>query len=309
MPAHTLRQWLCHCRLAHFIRLPLLTFPAFLTCRSLLSVPYTHCRCCTTIICRQQVHLFDLRSPRSPLAVLKGHNKAVSYVRWAGPDTLVTASTDSTLRLWTASGGRGSSDTGGGGGGGAGQQQQQQFGTAAGGGGGGGGQQSASSWDCEGGGWHCTQVFKGHQNSKHFVGLATQGPFIACGSESNEVYIYHQGLAHPSLKCLLKPYGEQTAAAAAGGLTAGGSGGAGQGQVGVVGGAGQVGGGSSGAVGGAAGGPEAAGGGGAEAAAPAAAAGSSATKSPFVSALCWKKDSDVLLAANSKGGIWVLAMQ
>lgn len=216
---------------------------------------------------QQQVHLFDLRFPRAPLAVLKGHSKAVSYVRWAGPDALVTASTDSTLRLWTATGGRGSSDSGAGGN----KQQQQQHATgaaAAGGAAGGGG----SGWDAEEGGWHCSQVFRGHVNTKHFVGLATQGPFIACGSETNEVLIYHQGLAQPSLKCSLKPWDAAAGASSSGGL-----------QDGVS----------------AAGAGAAAGEGGSAA----------GVKSPFVSALCWKKDSDVLVAANSKGGVWVLGMQ
>lgn len=216
-----------------------------------------------------QVQLFDLRAPRGPLAVLKGHSKAVSYVRWAGPDALVSASTDSTLRLWTAAGGRGSSDSGRG-------QQQQKQGTAAaaaaGGGGGGGG-----GWDCEEGGWHCSQVFRGHSNSKHFVGLATQGPFIACGSETNEVFMYHQGLAQPSLRCPLSPWGGSSSHSSGGAGAAGGEGTAGAGA-----GAG---------------------------AAAAAAAGVGSAKSPFVSALCWKKGSDVLVAANSKGGVWVLSMQ
>jgi E3 ubiquitin-protein ligase RFWD2 len=214
-----------------------------------------------------QVHLFDLRSPRAPLAVLKGHSKAVSYVRWAGPDALVTASTDSTLRLWTASGGRGSSDTGAGG-----QQQQQQ---EAGGGGG-----LASGWDCEEGGWHCTQQFRGHQNSKHFVGLATHGPFIACGSETNEVFMYHQGLAQPSLRCKLSAWDSGSSSSMGGPEAAGGT----------------VAGTERGST------PPPAP---AAAAAPAAGSG----KSPFVSALCWKKDSEVLVAANSKGGVWVLSMQ
>lgn len=36
----------------------------------------------------------------TPLAVLAGHNKAVSYVRWLDSSTLVTASTDNCLKLW-----------------------------------------------------------------------------------------------------------------------------------------------------------------------------------------------------------------
>lgn len=35
-----------------------------------------------------------------PLAVIGGHRKAVSYVRFMGRDRLVSASTDNTLKLW-----------------------------------------------------------------------------------------------------------------------------------------------------------------------------------------------------------------
>jgi hypothetical protein len=31
-------------------------------------------------------------------------------------------------------------------------------------------------------------------------------------------------------------------------------------------------------------------------------------KSPFVSALCWRKNSHLLLAANSRGGVWLLTL-
>ncbi len=35
-----------------------------------------------------------------PLAVIAGHQRAVSYVRFLGASQLVTASTDNTLKLW-----------------------------------------------------------------------------------------------------------------------------------------------------------------------------------------------------------------
>ena len=46
------------------------------------------------------MYLYDLRSPASPLAVIPGHTRAVSYVRFISPSRLVSASTDSTLRVW-----------------------------------------------------------------------------------------------------------------------------------------------------------------------------------------------------------------
>ncbi|KAK3814122.1 MAG: WD40-repeat-containing domain protein [Benniella sp.] len=46
------------------------------------------------------IHYYDLRKPTEPLYVFKGHRKAVSYVKFLGREELVSASTDSTLKLW-----------------------------------------------------------------------------------------------------------------------------------------------------------------------------------------------------------------
>ncbi|KAG0294086.1 RING finger and WD repeat domain-containing protein 2, partial [Dissophora globulifera] len=46
------------------------------------------------------IHYYDLRKPSEPLFVFKGHRKAVSYVKFLGREELVSASTDSTLKLW-----------------------------------------------------------------------------------------------------------------------------------------------------------------------------------------------------------------
>ncbi|KAJ2775910.1 hypothetical protein IWQ57_000067 [Coemansia nantahalensis] len=46
------------------------------------------------------VHCFDLRAPKQPLCVLRGHRKAVSYTRFLTPDEIISASTDSSLKLW-----------------------------------------------------------------------------------------------------------------------------------------------------------------------------------------------------------------
>jgi len=149
------------------------------------------------------VLLFDLRKPRAPLAVLKGHRKAVSYVRWAGGDELVSASTDSTIRLWAGTGAKGSSDNALPAAAAAAplmmnsQEQQptlselQQQPSAA-----NGPACSTASKDSAqdksglsgrglGGdepgfgssGWCCTQVFSGHTNSKHFVWTEYRGAF------------------------------------------------------------------------------------------------------------------------------------
>ncbi|DBA80664.1 TPA: hypothetical protein ACH3X1_007907 [Trebouxia sp. C0004] len=47
-----------------------------------------------------RVYLYDLRQISAPLAVIGGHTKAVSYVRWVGSNQVISASTDNTLKLW-----------------------------------------------------------------------------------------------------------------------------------------------------------------------------------------------------------------
>ncbi|XP_072045173.1 E3 ubiquitin-protein ligase COP1-like isoform X2 [Amphiura filiformis] len=46
------------------------------------------------------VHYYDLRYPKQPLNVFKGHRKAVSYTRFVNSEEIVSASTDSQLKLW-----------------------------------------------------------------------------------------------------------------------------------------------------------------------------------------------------------------
>jgi len=46
------------------------------------------------------IHYFDLRAAKEPLFVFRGHKKAVSYVKFMSKDEIVSASTDSTLKLW-----------------------------------------------------------------------------------------------------------------------------------------------------------------------------------------------------------------
>ncbi|KAK6918802.1 hypothetical protein RJ641_017224 [Dillenia turbinata] len=41
------------------------------------------------------------------------------------------------------------------------------------------------------------QTYRGHTNEKNFVGLTVNGDYIACGSETNEVYVYHKGITKP----------------------------------------------------------------------------------------------------------------
>jgi len=70
-------------------------------------------------------------------------------VKFASTDELVSASTDSQLKLW-----------------------------------------NLETMDC-------LRSFNGHVNEKNFVGLATDGNYIACGSENNSLYVYYKYLSKP----------------------------------------------------------------------------------------------------------------
>jgi hypothetical protein len=39
------------------------------------------------------------------------------------------------------------------------------------------------------------RTFRGHKNEKNFVGLSVNNEYIACGSETNEVFVYHKVIA------------------------------------------------------------------------------------------------------------------
>ncbi|OMO55624.1 hypothetical protein CCACVL1_27131 [Corchorus capsularis] len=104
-----------------------------------------------------KIYYYDLRNSRIPLCTLVGHNKTVSYVKFIDASTLVSASTDNTVKLWDLS--------------------------------------------------TCTsrvidtplQSFTGHMNVKNFVGLSVSDGYIATGSETNEVFIYHKAFPMPAL--------------------------------------------------------------------------------------------------------------
>ncbi|XP_076316200.1 E3 ubiquitin-protein ligase COP1-like isoform X2 [Tachypleus tridentatus] len=93
------------------------------------------------------VHYYDLRNIKQPLGTFRGHKKAVSYVKFLNTEEIVSASTDSQLKLWNINKP------------------------------------------------HCLRSFKGHINEKNFVGLATDGDYVACGSENNSLYIYYKGMS------------------------------------------------------------------------------------------------------------------
>ncbi|XP_047333792.1 protein SPA1-RELATED 4-like isoform X1 [Impatiens glandulifera] len=104
-----------------------------------------------------RIYYYDLRNIKIPLCTLVGHNKTVSYVKFVDSTTLVTSSTDNTMKLWDLS--------------------------------------SCNSRVID----KPLQSFTGHTNVKNFVGLSVSDGYIATGSETNEVFIYHKALPMPAL--------------------------------------------------------------------------------------------------------------
>ncbi|KAG8365372.1 hypothetical protein BUALT_Bualt18G0097800 [Buddleja alternifolia] len=42
------------------------------------------------------------------------------------------------------------------------------------------------------------RVFRGHTNEKNFVGLTVNSEYLACGSETNDVFVYHKAISKPA---------------------------------------------------------------------------------------------------------------
>ncbi|KAF8026958.1 hypothetical protein BT93_E0016 [Corymbia citriodora subsp. variegata] len=104
-----------------------------------------------------QIYCYDLRHTQIPWCTLAGHGKTVSYIKFLDSESIVSASTDNTLKLWDLK--KANSD----------------------------GLSSNA----------CTLTYRGHTNEKNFVGLSTLNGYIACGSETNEVYSYYRSLPMP----------------------------------------------------------------------------------------------------------------
>ncbi|KAA8520923.1 hypothetical protein F0562_011596 [Nyssa sinensis] len=104
-----------------------------------------------------KTYCYDLRNVSHPWCVLAGHDKAVSQVKFLDSETLVSASTDNTLKIWDLN-----------------KTSSSGFSTTA-----------------------CILTLRGHTNEKNFVGLSVADGYIACGSETNEVYAYYRSLPMP----------------------------------------------------------------------------------------------------------------
>ncbi|CAN8288158.1 unnamed protein product [Cochlearia groenlandica] len=109
-----------------------------------------------------KVYYYDLRNPKAPLCTMVGHTKTVSNVKFVDSSTLVSSSTDNTMKLWDLS--------------------------------------SYVSGVNE----VPIHSFMGHTNVKNFVGLSVSDGYLATGSETNEVFVYHKAFPMPVLSYKFK---------------------------------------------------------------------------------------------------------
>ncbi|KAL0036898.1 hypothetical protein WJX77_004183 [Trebouxia sp. C0004] len=104
-----------------------------------------------------RVYLYDLRQISAPLAVIGGHTKAVSYVRWVGSNQVISASTDNTLKLWDV----------------------------------------ADAAQSEGNCAPITSFTGHTNEKNFVGLSVSQGGYVACGSENNAVYCYNRAVPTP----------------------------------------------------------------------------------------------------------------
>lgn len=108
------------------------------------------------------VHYVDLRQPKEPLRVFKGHRKAVSYVKFLSDKELVSASTDSQLKLWSVD-------------------------------------ENVSTRSFRGHTNEKNFVGLSTTDDSNVRDKRDRRELIACGSENNALYLYTKGLSQPLL--------------------------------------------------------------------------------------------------------------
>ncbi|TMW94522.1 hypothetical protein EJD97_010162 [Solanum chilense] len=104
-----------------------------------------------------KTYCYDLRNASAPWCILAGHEKSVSYAKFLDAETLISASTDNSLKIWDLN-----------------KTNPSGYSTDA-----------------------CVLTLKGHTNEKNFVGLSVNNGYITCGSETNEVFAYYKSLPMP----------------------------------------------------------------------------------------------------------------
>ncbi|CAN8244580.1 unnamed protein product [Cochlearia groenlandica] len=101
----------------------------------------------------RNAYVYDIRRLVEPILVLDGHTKTVTYARFMDSRTIVTGSTDGSLKLW----------------------------------------------DIIANERRVVRTYRGHVNSRNFVGLSVwrRGGLVVSGSENNEVFVYDKRWEEP----------------------------------------------------------------------------------------------------------------
>lgn len=104
----------------------------------------------------RNAYVYDIRRLVDPLIVLDGHTKTVTYARFLDPYTIITGSTDGSLKQWDINNGR-----------------------------------------------RVVRTYRGHVNSRNFVGLSVwrHGGLVVSGSENDQVFVYDKRWEEPVWVC------------------------------------------------------------------------------------------------------------
>ncbi|KAL6607464.1 WD40 repeat-like protein [Neocallimastix sp. 'constans'] len=116
------------------------------------------------------IYYYDIRNAKSAWKCIKGHKKAISYVKFKNRYELISASTDNTLKLWSIN-----------------PQSMNILSN---------GICNDSDNDDK---VQLIRTYSGHLNERNFTGLSINkdGDFILCGSETNEIYTYYSESEKP----------------------------------------------------------------------------------------------------------------
>ena len=140
-----------------------------------------------------KVRVYDLRRPHKPLYTLSSHKKAVSYVKYINSRELCSASTDSSVCIWDVKKSHSHTETFDpyniyhqGGGGVTSIPPEMETNNSAG-------------IESDIVSTRLIRTLTGHVNRRNFVGLAasSDGKSVACGSETNEVFVYNKNFSTP----------------------------------------------------------------------------------------------------------------
>ncbi|ORX47936.1 WD40 repeat-like protein [Piromyces finnis] len=115
------------------------------------------------------IYYYDIRNAKKAWECIRGHKKAISYVKFRNRYEFVSASTDNSLKLWSINPYA---------------LNMNNYGN------------NNSNNKIQ-----LVRTYSGHTNERNFAGLSINkdGDFILCGSETNEIFVYYSEFERPTI--------------------------------------------------------------------------------------------------------------